>query len=186
VQFLFNTSNFDVTSFSFDWRTSNTSSRWMGWQYTLNGSSWLDGGSFSSAAAIRGTTATRSTSAAWRARTTTRTLGPPSIDVLADGFTQTTSPNQTFGPNAGYRAANVDDRAYATTGTWRFDSVTLNGTYNEVAFTPQNLTWNSDRVHGTRTARTSRAERVKRRSPFAQAGGKGDNVTFNNRLRIAS
>ncbi|MBC8109158.1 MAG: hypothetical protein H7Z14_21405, partial [Anaerolineae bacterium] len=182
VQFNLNTSNFDVSNFTFDWRSSNSSSRWMAWQYTLNGTSWLDGGSFSSSGGDQWNNGKTVDLSGIAAADNNANFGLRLVAMFSpDGFTQVTAPNQTFGPNAGYRAANVDDRAYASTSTWRFDSVTLNGTYNDVAFSPANLTWNSSSgnwdTNGTNKPWLNPSAVA---SPFAQAGGKGDNVAFNN------
>ena len=48
IVFSIDTSGKAVDSFAFDWRTSNTSSRYLQVQYSLNGSTWTDATQFAS------------------------------------------------------------------------------------------------------------------------------------------
>ena len=182
IRFNFNTTNFDISTFAFDWRTSNTSSRWLQLQYTTDGSSWTDAAIFSSTGGDDW-----NNNLAYDFSSTAGVDNNPNFAVRMvslfspNGFTQTTGGLQTYGPDQAYRAANADDRAYATTGTWRFDTVSLEGTYNSVVFNPTNLTWNTGSgTWDTVTSNKPWLNPTNQASAFAQAGGFGDNVTFNN------
>jgi hypothetical protein len=182
VQFTFNTTNFDINSFSFDWRTSNSAARHMQTQYTLDGTTWINydvrtsgGGDF------------------WN---NTQTLDFSSIPAADNNpnfgirLVSMFSPTP-FTDSAGnwpadvryQRADAVTTSQYATTGTWRFDMITLDGVFNPPPFVPRPITWNTASGNwDTNTSNLVWRDASNNPTFFAQSTppGNGDNVTFNN------
>ncbi|HEY9173205.1 MAG TPA: PEP-CTERM sorting domain-containing protein [Verrucomicrobiae bacterium] len=120
---------------SFDLRTSNTSSRYWQFQYTTDGSLFTPFGGNT----VNGVdhVFTSAGGDMWNNGWTVDLSSVAAVDNNPNfafrvvsifspvGFTQTTTPSATYGPNEAYRAANTDDRAYATSGTARFDMVAV-------------------------------------------------------------
>ncbi|MES2438632.1 MAG: PEP-CTERM sorting domain-containing protein [Verrucomicrobiota bacterium] len=119
VQFLIDTTGYDSITVGYDIRHSNSASRYEAVQYTLNGSTWTTASFFAGAA---GDT--------W--------FNNRSIDLSAISGASN-NPNFGFrivsafestatGSGAASYIASNTGSAYATTGTWRFDMVTVSGT----------------------------------------------------------
>ena len=177
----FDTTSFSLSSFNFDLRTSNSSSRYFELQYTLDGTNWTAGQLYTSPAGDFWNNNNSFDLSGIAAASGNPNFGIRIVSVFSPvGFTTTTVPIATFGPNEAYRAANPDDRNYAASGTWRFDAVTLNGTYVSVPFTPRNLAWNT--ASGTWDTLAGNQPWLDGGTPasFSQVAGQGDNVTISN------
>jgi len=135
LQGLTSTAGFQDIVVSWDLRTSNSGSRYYQFQYTLDGSAAIPsyipfGGDasniFTSGGGDFWNNGNSVNLSSIAGANNNANFGFRIVSVFSPvGFTQTTLGLATFGPNAGYRAANADDRAYATSGTWRFDLVTV-------------------------------------------------------------
>ena len=103
----------DITV-SFDVRHSNTSSRYLQVQYTTDGSSWID----------LGEALDQNTGDAW--------FNGNSFDLSAINAVENNASFglrvvAAFGPAGGYLSSNPAN-TFASTGTLRYDMVTINGT----------------------------------------------------------
>jgi hypothetical protein len=111
TQYLVSTVGYEDIVISYDLRHSNTSSRYEAVQYTLDGTTWIDAG-------------TRDGNAgdAWFNGRTFDLSGVTGADNNASfGFRVVA----TFAPGtSGYLSSNPAS-SYATSGTWRFDMVTV-------------------------------------------------------------
>jgi len=118
---------------SLDLRTSNTSSRYWQFLYTTDGSTFSPfGGSTVNGTPNIFTSAGGDT---WNNNWSVSLVGVSGVDnnpnfafqlvsvFSPTAFTQTTGGLASYGANAAYRASAADDRAYAATGTARFDMV---------------------------------------------------------------
>lgn len=112
VQFSVSTEGFENIVLTFDKRHSNTSSRWEEVLYTVDGSTWLSAG------------------------TTQTTLGDTyiarSVDLSSiagvdDNASFAVRVVAIFAPGTGSYAATTTGSSYGTSGTWRFDYVTISG-----------------------------------------------------------
>jgi len=133
LQGLASTAGFSNISVSWDLRTSNSGSRYYQFQYTLDGSAAIPsyipfGGDANNVFTSGGGDFWNNNNlvdlSSVAGANNNANFGFRIVSVFSPvGFTNLTP--VTFGPNQGYRAANADDRAYATSGTWRFDMVTV-------------------------------------------------------------
>ena len=133
LQGLASTAGFSNISVSWDLRTSNSGSRYYQFQYTLDGSAAIPsyipfGGDANNVVTSGGGDFWNNNNlvdlSSVAGANNNANFGFRIVSVFSPvGFTNLTP--VTFGPNQGYRAANADDRAYATSGTWRFDMVTV-------------------------------------------------------------
>ncbi len=109
----FTSAAYESFTFSFDLRHSNTSSRYEQVQYTVDGTNWLNAGSYFDGNA--GDT--------WFKGRTVIITDPAIFDNELVAFRVTTS----NGPGTSLVASNTSS-TYASSGTWRFDMVTLSAT----------------------------------------------------------
>ncbi len=133
LQGLASTAGFSNISVSWDLRTSNSGSRYYQFQYTLDGSAAIPsyipfGGDANNVFTSGGGDFWNNNNlvdlSSVAGANNNANFGFRIVSVFSPvEFTNLTP--VTFGPNQGYRAANADDRAYATSGTWRFDMVTV-------------------------------------------------------------
>jgi hypothetical protein len=114
VQFLVSTLGQSGITVSWDQRHSNTSSRLALFQYTVDGSSWLDLGAASLFTAGVGDTFITGRSV--------DLSGVAGVDNNASFGFRIVS---TFAPGSGAYVATGTTANYGTTGTWRFDMVTV-------------------------------------------------------------
>jgi len=114
VQFLVSTLGYTNISLSYDLRHSNTSSRYERVQYTVDGSNWVNIALFDGNA---GDT--------WF---NNRTVDLSGIAGVADNANFGVRIVASFGLTAGLYVPSNSASAYAPTGTWRFDMVTINAT----------------------------------------------------------
>jgi hypothetical protein len=121
VQFLVNTTGFENINFSYDLRHSNTSSKWEQVQYTLNGSSFIDFATFSVNAGDTWANGRLVDFSGVSGASNNALFG---VRVVA-----------TFAPSTTAYAASTLGSDYGTGGTWRFDSVSVNG--NAIAAVPE-------------------------------------------------
>jgi len=114
IQALGSTVGYKDIIVKFDQRHSNTSSKYVQVQYTLNGTTWVDApsGQFNATA---GDT--------WY---NTRTVDLSSIAGANNNANFGFRVVSAFGPGGTYEASNGG--TYATSGTYRFDMVTISGT----------------------------------------------------------
>lgn len=113
VQFMVSTKGLTGISISYDLRHSNTSSRFGKLQYTLNGTTFTDLVNFE--ANLGGDT--------WyNGRTADLTGIAGANDNASFGFRVVS----TFAPGTNAYAPSTSTANYGTTGTWRFDMVTVN------------------------------------------------------------
>lgn len=112
VQFNVSTVGFESILVSWDQRHSNTSSRWVQFQYSLDGVNFVDGDLFE---ATSGDT--------WF---NGRTVDLASIAGAGNNADFAFRIVSVFGPAGGYQASNPTSN-YAAGGTWRFDMVTVSG-----------------------------------------------------------
>jgi hypothetical protein len=114
VQFNVSTVGFDSVVVSYDLRHSNTSSRYENFQYSIDGgTSWVSFATFDGNA---GDT--------WF---NNRTIDLSSVAGVANNANFAFRVVATFGPAGGGYVASNGTSTYATTGTWRFDMVTVSG-----------------------------------------------------------
>lgn len=118
---------------SFDVRTSNTSSRYWQFQYSTDGASFTPSGGVT----VNGfnNIFTSGGGDVWNNNWTVSLVGVGGVDNNANfafqlvsvfspvAFTQTTGGLTSYNPIEAYRASATDDRAYASSGTARFDMV---------------------------------------------------------------
>lgn len=133
ARFAVSTLGFAGVEVSLDLRTSNTSSRYWQFQYSTDGTTFTPyGGNTVNGTANIFTSAGGDT---WNNNWTVNLVGVAGVDnnpnfafqlvsvFSPESFTQTTGSLLSYGANQAYRASAVDDRAYATSGTARFDMV---------------------------------------------------------------
>jgi PEP-CTERM motif len=113
--FATSTVGFENVVFSFDLRHSNTSSRYEAVQYTLNGSTWLDAIVFDA----------NEGGDRWY---NGRTVDLSDVAGVADNASFAVRVLATFAPGTSAYAATAPGSSYGTSGTWRFDMVTIAGT----------------------------------------------------------
>lgn len=115
VQFNVSTLGFQDVVVTWDQRHSNSSSRFVQFQYTTDGSSWTDFGGL-----FEGTTGDT-----WFNNRTVNLSSVSGVNNNANfGFRIVAA----FDPATNqYVASNAPSTNYASTGTWRFDMVTING-----------------------------------------------------------
>ena len=142
AEYDFNTTNYTLSTFSFDLRTSNTASRNYDLQYSTDGSTWQEVQLFAATVADGFNNGNTFDFSSIPAASNDPNFKVRVVSVFSPtGFSDGTA---TYGDNSAYQLAqNIATKSYAATGTWRFDNVTLNGTYNPPDFTPSNLTWNT-------------------------------------------
>jgi hypothetical protein len=117
TQYLVSTVGFEDIVFTYDLRHSNTSSRYEQVQYTTNGgSTWID--------APSGLFDGPSGDTWFKARTVDLSA-IAAVENNADFGLRVVS---TFAPATSSYAASNSTSNYATSGTWRFDMVTVSGT----------------------------------------------------------
>lgn len=114
TQYLVSTVGFNNIQISYDLRHSNTSSRYEQVQYTIDGSNWTDFSVFSGAL---GDT--------WF---NGRSVDLSSIAGAANNANFGFRVLAAFAPGTSAYAASSPTGSYGTTGTWRFDMVTVSGT----------------------------------------------------------
>lgn len=133
ARFASSTIGFSNIEISLDVRTSNTSSRYWQFRYSTDGVSFTPYGG----ATVNGynNIFTSAGGDTWNNNWTVSLVGVSGVDNNPNfafqlvsvfsplGFTQTTGGLATYSDNQAYRASNTDDRAYAITGTARFDMV---------------------------------------------------------------
>lgn len=125
VQFNVSTLGFEDIVVSYDLRHSNTSSRYEQFQYSLDGTSFTDLALFDGNA---GDT--------WFNNRTVNLSAITGADNNASFAFRVVS---TFAPSTSAYAASGASSSYATTGTWRFDYVTVKG--NAIAPVPEPETY---------------------------------------------
>jgi len=113
VQFNVSTVGVQDISISWDQRHSNTSSEYVTFQYSIDGSTFIDFATF------QGTTGDT-----WFNGRSVNLSAIPAVDNNASFAFRIV---QSFGPGNTYEASNQAG-TYGTTGTWRFDMVTLDAT----------------------------------------------------------
>lgn len=114
VQFLVSTVGFEDVTVSFDVRHSNTSSRFLQFQYSTDGSTWND----------LGAALDHNLGDTWFNNNSFDLSSISAADNNASfGLRVVTA----FGPAGGYEASNPTG-SYGTAGTLRYDMVTINGT----------------------------------------------------------
>jgi PEP-CTERM motif len=114
VQFNVSTLGFENILVSYDLRHSNTSSRYEQFQYSLDGTNFTDFALFDGNA---GDT--------WFNQRTVDLSSVVGADNNASFAFRVVS---AFAPNTSSYAASNSSSSYATSGTWRFDMVTISGT----------------------------------------------------------
>jgi hypothetical protein len=114
VQFNVSTLGFEDIVINYDLRHSNTSSRYEQFQYSLDGTSFIDYALFDGNA---GDT--------WF---NNRTVDLSSITGADNNASFAFRVVSAFAPSTSQYAASNSSSSYATTGTWRFDMVTVSGT----------------------------------------------------------
>jgi hypothetical protein len=114
VQFLASTVGFQGITVNYDLRHSNTSSRYEQLQYTLDGTNWIDLSLFDGNAGDTWFNVRTGDLTAIAAANNNANFG---LRVVA-----------AFDPVGTNYAPSNATSAYAATGTWRFDMVTVNGT----------------------------------------------------------
>ena len=112
AQFAISTAGFKDVVVSYDLRHSNTSSRYEQFQYSLNGVNFVDFASFDGNAGDTWFNA--------------RTVDLSALAGVNNNANFAFRVVETFAPSTGAYAASNSTSAYGTTGTWRFDMVTLN------------------------------------------------------------
>ena len=121
VQFNVSTFGYDSIVINWDQRHSNTSSRWVQFQYSLDGVNFT-------AAGLAGDGLFQGTAGdTWF---NNRTVDLSSIAGVANNANFAFRIVAVFAPNTNAYAASTSTSTYAGSGTWRFDMVTLSG--NEV------------------------------------------------------
>lgn len=103
---------------TWDQRHSNTSSRWVQFQYSLDGVNFTSAG-LSGGGLFEGTAGDT-----WF---NGRTVDLSGIAGVANNANFAFRIVASFGPTGGYEAS-TSTASYASSGTWRFDMVTVNGT----------------------------------------------------------
>jgi hypothetical protein len=121
VQFAVNTTGYTDIVFGYDLRHSGSSSKWERVQYTVNGSSFTDFALFSAA-----------TGDTWNNGRLVDFTGVAGVSNNANFGVRVLA---TFAPNTSAYAATQAGANYATTGTWRFDNVSVSG--NAIAAVPE-------------------------------------------------
>lgn len=113
--FSVSTAGYENIVFGYDLRHSNTSSRHEAVQVTVDGSTWVDVALFE--ADLGGDT--------WY---NGRTVDLSGFAGTADNASFAVRVLATFAPGTGQYAATTAGSSYGTSGTWRFDMVTVSGT----------------------------------------------------------
>jgi hypothetical protein len=108
------TVGFNSVIVNFDQRHSNTAARDVQFQYSLDGTTFIDFATFS---ATNGDT--------WF---NNRTVDLSSITGVADNANFAFRVVAAFAPSTSTYVASTSTSSYGTTGTWRFDQVTVSGT----------------------------------------------------------
>jgi autotransporter-associated beta strand protein len=180
------TTGFDVSEFSFDLRTSNSTAKHFAVEYTTA----FSGGTTVWQPAHDGVF-TSPAGDTWNLATLV-SLTDPAVDnnaAFAVRVVAVFAPNGfndalgSQGANVAYQRADANSaNVYAPGGTRRFDRVAFNGTYTAPSITPRNLQWNSTSGNWnatiTNTPWLNTVGNVA--TSFVQAGNQGDNVTFSN------
>lgn len=129
VEFNVSTVGFKNIEFKYDHRASETASRWAEVRYTLDGSTWLTWGNNSGGTTPQDTfkSFTLDLSSVSGANNNAnfglRILSTFSPVAFSDGL------GNDFLADTGYhRSRDTGGSAYGTSGTWRFDNVTISGT----------------------------------------------------------
>jgi hypothetical protein len=115
IQVNVSTAGYSNIMVKFDQRHSNTSSRYAQFQYSTNGTTFTDFGSLLDASAGGDT---------WY---NNRSLDLSSIPGVSNLTTFAFRVVAAFAPSTTAYAASTTTSSYATTGTWRFDMVTVSG-----------------------------------------------------------
>lgn len=118
VQFNVSTINWDKIVVSWDQRHSNTSSRFVQFLYSI------DGTNFSNAGLANGGIFEGNAGDTWF---NNRTVNLGAIAGVANNANFAFRIVSTFAPGTSAYAASTSTSSYAATGTWRFDMVTING-----------------------------------------------------------
>jgi hypothetical protein len=113
--FAFSTAGYESIVFGYDLRHSNTSSRYEAVQVSVDGSTWLDVALFD--ADLGGDT--------WY---NGRTVNLSGLAGASDNTSVAVRVLATFAPGSGQYLATNPGSSYGTSGTWRFDMVTVSGT----------------------------------------------------------
>jgi hypothetical protein len=125
IEFKVSTIGYKGVSFSFDQRLSNTANNTYLLQYTVNGSDWIDADTFTFTPAD--TTGDR-----WYNK---RTADLTSVTELNNNANASFRIVSAFDPVKGNYTSAKSGKTYATTGTSRYDMVTVTGTsLSEVPF----------------------------------------------------
>jgi autotransporter-associated beta strand protein len=141
VQFLFSTLGFQDLSFSFDHRASGTASRWSQVDYTLNGGTDWTTGFWNNNGGLSPHDNFYSFNVDFSGITGANDNADFGVRVVSIFSPQAFNENESisYGANEAYMRANAEaqyqpepgigvaTRIYASSGTWRFDNVTLSG-----------------------------------------------------------
>jgi hypothetical protein len=164
VQFAVSTVGFQNIQLTFDHRASGTASRWARVDYSLNGGSnwttnfWNNNGGLSPHDNFYSFTVDFSSvsGANNNVNFVVRIVSIFSPDAFSDGLGNYYSASSAY-----YRARISGGSVYASTGTWRFDNVTLSGscscsTPTTLSFTtqPNNVFQNTPMTHSVQVAAT--------------------------------
>lgn len=138
VEFLVSTAGYQDITVSYDHRASGTASRWSELQYTLDGSTWTAFGNNSGSLSPHDTFYAQS----FDLSTITGANNNPNFGVRIVSIFSPVAFDQNaslpdYAANSAYQRANaqsgfdpgsgVGTGDYGTTGTWRFDNVTISG-----------------------------------------------------------
>jgi fibronectin-binding autotransporter adhesin len=186
VQFLFSTVGYENLTFSYDHRASGTGSRWAQLDYTLNGTDWITGFWNNN-----GGLAPHDTFYPFNVDLSSITgannnanFGVRIVSIFSPQAFNENSVNS-FPANTAYMRANNDAKyaptagagnstsQYTSTGTWRFDNVTLAGAQLPPPGA-KDISWNT--TSGTWSTSASNWTEGSGSTTFANA----DTVTFNN------
>ena len=124
--FTVSTAGYENLVLGYDLRHSNTSSRFEAVQYSLDGSTWIDAALFD---------ANQGGDRWYNGRTINLSAVAGAADNVSFAFRVVAA----FAPGTAQYLATTAGSNYGTTGTWRFDSVTLSGTPVAVIPEPQTL-----------------------------------------------
>lgn len=179
VQFLFGTTGYRDLSFSFNHRASGTASRWSQVDYTLDGGSNWTTGFWNNSGGLSPHDTFYSFNVDFAGVTGANNNANFGVRIVSIFSPQAFDQNSTLTPfaaNAAYMRANAGavyspststaTGDYGTSGTWRFDNVTLSGLVQGA----KNISWNTTDGAWNTTAANWTGDG----STFAA----GDNVTF--------
>lgn len=128
VQFDVSTSGYTNIVVNYFHRNSGTASRYVLFQYTTNGSAWIDHELFTNGPPHDTFYEATFDLSAIGAVNNNPNFGFRVVSVFSpEAFVDPQEPFTEWGPNEAYRATR-DDRNYGTSGTWRFDNVLITGT----------------------------------------------------------